>query len=390
VAVIPKIRYTASIQDYSGYGEAGRNAIRAFVKAGVEVTVQKTINVREKTDFGNAFKEITELEGRNIDYKIKVIHITPDGFLKHLEPMKYHVAHFFWETSRLPRSWVWNLNLMDEVWTGDKYHAEVFQSSGVKVPIFIYPQAMDVSLGTPKPFVIENKPRFLFYSIFQWIERKNPELLIRAFYEEFDGHKDVGLLLKTYGLDFSPNEMDKVVKNIKRLKLQYARKNPPPILLYDRLMTRDDIYRLHATGDCFVLPHRGEGWGITQAEAALMNKPVISTTLGGVHDWISRKNYQQLDRYKYTPVTGMDFVPWYTSDQQWADPDLDQLKEKMRWVYENYGKAVKQADKLKQEAKEQFSYERVGKMMRERVEQIYKYELIPEHKIIRSKKIGYI
>jgi glycosyltransferase involved in cell wall biosynthesis len=266
---------------------------------------------------------------------------------------------------------------MDEIWTGDKYHAEVFRTSGVKVPIYVYPQAIDTSMGIPQPFVIENRPRFLFYSIFQWIERKNPELLIRAYYEEFNGHKDVGLLLKTYGLDFSDEQRRKVSRDIIKWKQIYGGSNPPPVLLYDQLLARDDVFRFHSTGDCFVLPHRGEGWGIPQVEAILMEKPIISTSLGGMHDWINRKNYQALDRYKFDYVKNMDFVPWYSKNQKWADPDLEQLREKMRWVYENYDRAKNQTLKAKQEVIKKFSYEAVGRVMRERIEEIYAEELIP-------------
>ena len=216
----------------------------------------------------------------------------------------------------------------------------------------------------------------MFYSIFQYIERKNPALLLRAFWEEFDGHQDVGLLIKTYGLDFSDKQQKLIGQSIVKLKAKYARSNPPPVLLYDRLMTRDDVFRFHTTGDCFVLPHRGEGWGIPQVEALLMEKPLISTSLGGMHDWISRKNYQALDRYKLERVTGMDYVPWYTSDQKWANPELDQLKQKMRWVYENYDKAKNQTLKAKQEVIKKLSFEAVGTTMRQRIEDIYDNELI--------------
>jgi hypothetical protein len=107
-----------------------------------------------------------------------------------------------------------------------------------------------------------------------------------------------------------------------------------------------------------------------------MEKPLISTSLGGMHDWINRRFYQQLDRYKLVGVSNMDYVPWYTSDQKWADPDLEQLKEKMRWVYENYDRAKGMTLKAKNEIVNKLSYEAVGDLMRQRIEDIYDNELI--------------
>jgi len=371
MALAIRVKYTAATQDYSGYGEAGRNAIMALLTAKCRVQVQKVVNVREKANFGHINKEIEAHEGEHIDYKIKIIHTTPDGYLKQLEPMKYHIGHLFWETSRLPPSWVWNCNLMDEIWTGDKRHARAFKWSGVKVPIYVMPQAIEIPETPPPPFEIERRPRFLFYSIFQWIARKNPEGLLQAYWQAFNGYKDVGLLIKTYGLDFSKEERNKIYQNIQKLKQKFGGSHPPPVLLYNDLMGRDDMFRLHMTGDCFVLPHRGEGWGIPQVEATLMEKPLISTPVGGMHEYIQEKNYLPITKYEEKPLWGMDFVPWYTADQKWVDPSIDQLKELMLWAYTNPDLAIEKARQAKAEIIKQFSFEAVGNQMRERLNKIY-------------------
>ena len=367
-----KVKYLGSWADYSGYGEANRNAIRALLAAGVDVTTQKLVNVKEKANFGTAYRQIAGLEGHPLNYKMKIIHITPDGYLKYLEPMKFHIGHLFWETSSLPPSWVWNVNLMDEVWTGDKYHAKVFQDSGVKKPIYVIPQAIETEMVKPKPFRIDDRPQFLFYSIFQWIERKNPKLLLEAYWQEFTPQDNVGLLLKTYRLDFSQGEKQKVHADIKRWK---AGRETAPVFLFDDLMSRDNIFRLHATGDCFVLPHRGEGWGVTQVEASLMGNPVISTNLGGMHDWMDDSTMLLLKDFKMTSVHDMDFVPWYNSSQLWAEPSVTELRQKMRWAYENYGKAKEMAERARQRVLKHFSFEAVGEQMAERLADIYVNEI---------------
>lgn len=369
-----KAKYMGSWGDYSGYGEANRNAIRALLTAGVDVTTQKVVHVREKANFGSAYKEIASLEGKSLDYQFKIIHVTPDGYMKYLEPMKYHIGHLFWETSKLPPSWVWNANLMDEIWTGDEYHKKVFVDSGVRCPVHVIPQAIETTIPTPKSFSIDNRPQFLFYSVLQWIERKNPKLLLEAYWQEFKPEEDVGLLLKTYRLDFTANEKAKIYSDITKWK---KGRKTPPVLIYDELLSRDNMFRFHATGDCFVLPHRGEGWGVTQVEASLMGKPVISTNLGGIHDWMDDSMMLLLNDFTMTNVSNMDFVPWYNREQEWADPSIGELRAKMRWAYTHRDKAQKMAQKAKERVVNEFSYEKVGELMFNKLADVWVNDLFP-------------
>ena len=362
------VKYVGAFGDYSGYGEANRNAIRALVADGVNVTTERVTHVSERANFGRSFKEAAKVEGKDLDYKIKVIHITPDGYIKHLEPMKYHIGHLFWETSKLPPSWVWNCNLLDEIWTGDWTQASIFEKSGVTVPVTVLPQAIETDLPDYKPFLLKKRPEFLFYSIFQWIERKNPRALLQAYWQEF-ATEDVGLMIKTYGLDFTKKEKNKIYIDIAKWKKELHLEKYPKVYIYDELMDRDDVFRFHATGDCFVLPHRGEGWGVTQVEATLMGKPVISTNAGGVHEWIN--SFIPVNSTKI-PLFNMDYIPWYTNDQEWADPSVSNLRKQMRWVYENRKGAAAKAAKTKKTVTKLFNFRTVGGAMRARLEVIEK------------------
>lgn len=362
------VKYLGAWGDYSGYGEASRNAIRALLKAGVNVTAQRVTHQRESTSYGQAFTDISLVEGKPIDYQIKIIHITPDGYLKHLEPMKYHIGHLFWETSALPPEWVWNCNLMDEIWTGDEYHAKAMRESGVTSPIYVMPQAIETDIKIPKPFELRFQHKFWFYSIFQWIERKNPKALLSAYWKTFNENDDVGLLIKTYGKDFSKGETAKIYEEIALWKTQQPQGYYPPVYIYDRLMSRADVFRFHVTGDCFVLPHRGEGWGIPQVEAGLMGNPVISTDLGGMHSHVFSPWY--LRNHKMVNVFNMDFVPWYREEQLWAEIDMNELCNRLREAYKKPHTGRQIGDTLREDIKHFLSYEKVGEQMRKRLEQI--------------------
>ena len=163
------------------------------------------------------------------------------------------------------------------------------RNSGIDKPIYIIPEAIDANIGTVLPYKTPKIEEYRFYSIFEWTERKNPVALLEAYWQEFTEKDAVALVLKTYVDNFTPDKrrtIDEYIAAIKkRLQLPYY----APVYLYRHLIARNQIYAFHKTFDCFVSPHRGEGWGIPQMEAMLTGNPIISTDCGGIHEYLKDK-----------------------------------------------------------------------------------------------------
>lgn len=367
------VAYLGPLKDYSGYGEANRHAAAALHTAGVNVIGKLVSYSQESADFGTLGKlinQICETEGK---YKIKIMHTTPDQFKKHLEPGKYHIAHFFWETDKVPQEFVDGLNLVDEIWTGSKANEKAIKNSGVIKPVRIYPQAIETHRDWPAPYEIPGFPveNYLFYSIFEWTDRKNPAALLNAYWQEFDGQDNVGLLIKTYFRNFTLANRRMIKNQIEVLKSRSGVKNPPPVFLYLDLMDRQQIMRLHKTGDCYVSAHRGEGWGVPQVEAALSGRPFISTNYGGCHEYFKDGENAILLPYEMIKLRGMSHSQrWYDSSQQWADVDPDALRSAMRYAFDHQDLMVEKAERAREFVLDRFSLERVGKEMAGRLRQI--------------------
>lgn len=360
--------YLGPIGDHSGYGEANRNAIAALHTAGIKVRAKAVSYTHDTADFGKLGQLMTELSNNEFDYFIKILHTTPDQYEKYMEPGKYHIGHFFWETDRVPQDFATGLNLMNEVWTGSKANEEAMRTGGVKVPIFIYPQATETSRPESKHYQIRDFDGYLFYSVFEWIDRKNWQGLLNAYYSEFDETDNVGLLIKTYRKNFTRQQKQSIIDDIKELAADYPNKRPP-VFVYRELMERNQVMRLHATGDAFISAHHGEGWGIPQVEAMLAHKPVISTSYGGVHEYLDEATYLPVG-FSMGPVRGMEQSRWYGENQNWAEPDGDSLRAAMRWCYENQDKADLIGRAGKKLVKSQFGYRTVGAAMAARLDKI--------------------
>lgn len=363
--------YLGPLKDYSGMGEANRHAVAALHAAGVTVLPQVVNYSLESSDFGSIGRLVDSMLDNKGEYKIKILHTTPNQFKKLSEPGKYHIGHFFWETDRVPDQFAEGLELMDEIWTGSEASVQAIKAAGVTKRVIVFPQAIETHREWPKPYKLHDFDGYLFYSIFEWTDRKNPADLLKAYYGEFTADDKVGLLIKTYFSNFTlPNK--RMIRHMaQQFKIQSGNANPPPVFLYLDIMDRTQIMRLHKSGDCYVSAHRGEGWGVPQAEALLAGRPLISTAYGGIHEYLTHGVDALLLPYKLVQLRGMRHAPdWYDGRQKWAQPDVAALRGAMRYAYSHQDLMVKKGERGRDFVLKNLDLKTVGAAMADRLEAI--------------------
>jgi len=370
------VKYVGPAKDYSGYGEACRHDIAALLNVGVGVTAKLPSYTLEISDFGDIGRLAVEQEDKLIDYDTIILHTTPNVYPKYMESGKYHIARVFWETDKLPPAFSKYVELCNEVWTGSKFNAEAIKKAGVTKPIFVIPEAIDSDFDPSivKPYLLDRADidkSFKFYSIFEWTERKNPSALLYAYFQEFQNGEDVSLAIKTYVDNFMPDKKKEIDSQISMIKLKLNLPKYPKLYIYKNLMDRGQVYRFHKTFDCFVSSHRGEGWGIPQMEALIMGNPIISTNLGGIHEYLTHGEDSILIDYKMVPVPGNSRNPdWYMTDQNWGEVDVDMLRKAMRACYQNRKQMREIGAKGGETVRKKFALPVVGAIMKERLEKI--------------------
>lgn len=366
------IKYVGPALDYSGYGEAVRHDIGALLSAGVNLTCRIPRYTIESTDYGQLGEIARELEDKEVDYHINIVHTTPDQFKKYHEPGKYNIGRVFWETDKLPPVFSEACELMDEIWTGSEFNAEALRRSGVTKKIVVISEAIDANLQVDalKPYKSKADGKFNFYSIFEWTERKNPDALLRAYWSEFNEKDKVALIIKTYLDDFSFPKRREISAAVGAIKSALGLDYYAPVYLYRDLMLRQQVYRFHKSFDCFVSAHRGEGWGIPQMEAMLLGRPIISTNLGGIHEYLTDNKDAILLPCEMVPVQNTRNTQWYLPDQNWGQIKIEDLRKAMRWVYGNRKAAAKIGKNATNTVRKEFSLEAVGKKMLARLQEI--------------------
>lgn len=367
-----KIQYVGPALDYSGYGEANRHDIGALLAAGVQVALKCPSYVHDLADFGRLGATIMDLQNVELPYYFKIVHTTPDQFKKYYEIDKYNIGRVIWETDKLPPDFAEAAGVMDEIWVASEYGKQAAIKAGVTKPIFVIPEAIDTEMEfeTIKPYKSDAKG-YRFYSIFEWTDRKNPKALLTAYWKEFKASDRVSLVLKTYMTNFSMSKKREIEHEINSIKAELNLPYYAPVYVYKELMDRHQVYRLHKTFDCLVSAHRGEGWGITQMEAMLMAKPIISTNLCGIHEYLEHGKNAMLVNYDLIPIRDNTFnAQWYRGDQNWGEINPQHLQNCMRWAYNNPKVAERIGKTARQTVIKKFSLPVVGKIMSDRLKEI--------------------
>jgi glycosyltransferase involved in cell wall biosynthesis len=177
---------------------------------------------------------------------------------------------------------------------------QAFQKSGVlSERIFVIPEAVDPTFFRPlrdgtKPLYPKQPGEFVFLSVFKFEERKNWRGLLDAFVHEFHSNLSnpepvsLRIFTKPYAGAMPGWEVTA------HLRQKHRRLNVTQLLeritIVSDSVSANTMPRIFASADAFVLPSRGEGWGLPLMEAMAMELPTIGTAFGGNLDFMNPDN----------------------------------------------------------------------------------------------------
>lgn len=276
----------------------------------------------------------------------------PDVFMK---SSRYSVGFTYWETNRLKPDWVDFLNQSNEVWTTSMFMADVFHDSGVQRPIYDFKLGVNDNLYYPQKRSIKN--RFTFLSIGSPSSRKNSQMAVDAFIKLFGNNEDYTLLYKSNGPADARLTVNGGVSPIK---------SHPRIKVIDYELPEEDFANIYEQADCLIYPTSGEGWGLIPFQAIAKGLPTICTNATACTEFaeMSIPLDYKWSKYKMSGI--------YDGAGEWAEPNFDDLCDKMLYVVNNYKNVATKTYESAKHINQNMTWEEVSKGYANRLCQILK------------------
>ncbi len=350
-----------------GLGESARQIAAALDAAGVAATPVQGLLVpptRQQAEF-------QPVGPQDAHHDVNVIVVNGDqmpSFAKDVGPGFFDgrttIGVWWWEVDPFPfADWAPAMEWIDEIWVGTEFIRSLIEPH-VDVPVWVFPVPVAVSkLETPLDRAHfgfgDDETIFLYVWDYHSTEaRKNPSGLVEAYRRAFPDPavSNTRLVLKCINHENLPEADEKV---------RLAAAGRDDIQFIDRFLSGREKNGLLELCDCYVSPHRSEGFGYTPAEAMLLGKPVVVTNYGGTTEYTD----DQVARLvQWQPsLVGRGALP-YPPDGRWADPDLDDLAAALQWIVAEPEAVAAMAARGEARVRENHGIETTGQAMKARLE----------------------
>jgi glycosyltransferase involved in cell wall biosynthesis len=282
------------------------------------------------------------------------------GDVFHRNRGRYKIGYTMLEVDGFPKDWVRQGNRMDEVWVPSEFNRQGFLRSGLKRPIHVVPLGVDTDMFHPGVAAWPNPSgEFVFLTTFEWGERKEPWLLLKAFHETFSAKEPVRLLCKVMNRDGSLI----LKEEIGRLGLRAS--GGKISWLFNLEFPHYQLASLYRSADCYVSVSRGEGWDMPLMEAMACGLSSIATDWGAHTEFVHAGIAYPLAVKGTVPAVAK--CPYYDG-YSWADPDGDHLRVLLREVYENRDEARRRGAAAAAEMAARWSWRNAARKILERLE----------------------
>jgi len=354
-----KILWKGNIFNPTGIATANRETVKALLKRGHKIQVADIWH--SGFDFNKNLHDLNKAIDVNKEDTTTIFADYPQHWREGVGKL---IGCFVHEGTKLHPGWAERLNIAEKNIVPSKATKNLFKWNGVETPIEVVPYGVNPDLykpGTKK----DANDEFIFLSVNSWTlqpnDRKGIALTIKAFDEEFKDEQDVKLLLKVSTF-WRKIELADTVAAIREI----LGHDNPNILVNVEYLPEEKIATFYKNSDCFVMPTRGESFGLTAINAMACGLPIIITKdpNSGHMDfcrgkdsvlWIDAPKMEQAD------------PQFFAKGNMQPVPDLDCLKKQMRYAFENRKEMKEKALEVSKDIRENWTWDKTAEKFEEAI-----------------------
>ena len=407
------------IDTFSGYGARSRDFVRSLIKEKDSEWDIRIIPQRWGDTPWNFLSQSDPLRQRFISGQMSQ---QPDIWMQITVPNEFQRIGKFnvgisagIETTIYPSEFIEGSNKMDLNLVSSHHSKNVAQQTSfekknqqgqvvgqvkLEKPIEVLFEGLDLDKYYKNPekssILDDISEEFCFLYTGHWLpgsfgeSRKNTATLIKTFLETFNtpSKKKPALILKTNHVSYSLLDREEILKSINKIKAQ-VKGNLPNIYLLHGEMTDNEMNELNNDPrvKSFVSFTKGEGFGRPLLEAAVTGKPVITTNWSGHIDFL-HPDYNVLIGGELKTVHKSAANQFLLKDSQWFNINTAIASRAMKDVFNHYKKYIEKSRKQTQYIKDNFSFDKMGKLINNFMPKIESAPQMQQLKLPKLKKVG--
>lgn len=267
-----------------------------------------------------------------------------------------NIQWIVFESTRVPEIVMDTMLVSDLVWVPSEWGRDILINNGMDPKLVdVVPEGVSIELYHPyykKP--VKSALRFL--ALGKYEERKSHTETIIAWTKAFGNDPGVELVIKTghfVNIETKKQSLNDFLK-------QLGATNVYPV--WDEIDT-NTIVNLYRSSDVFVLPTKGEAWGLPIIESAAMGLPIVTTIYSGQEEYLKQiKNSVIPVDYTLGPIECPEFQYFYPTKDgnfgSWAIPDISSIANGLKNARSNIDVLRKNAINNAEIIREKYSWAR--------------------------------
>ena len=245
------------------------------------------------------------------------------------------------ESTRVPPTVMSTMLTADQVWVPSEWGRSVLIDNGLDpARCDLVPEGVDTDQYHPyAPRV--NSPILTYLITGKYELRKSIIETVFAWAQEFGNDPDVELVVKTDHFFNREDKYNELTQWIGQMGLTNVR------VMWGSVAATD-MADLYQQSHIFVLPSKGEGWGLPLIEAAAVGLPIITTWYSAHTEFLQHIQSSVIPvEYDMVPVACQEYQLFYpTTDGnwgKWAQPRIDSIRQALRTARQNYAHLSQEA-----------------------------------------------